>query len=550
MHPPIDPFNDIDFDKHTLAGEACEVEKGPPSSLYDQQLEAEAIREGIRPVFLAKVRVLNKAIADLGMGRYQWELFVSAGFGWFGDNLWLQAIAIVMPSLTYQDGWPKYPDIRLATLALYAGLIVGAAFWGISSDIIGRRLAWNCTLVLSGIFGIAAGASPNFATFGFFIAMIGFSAGGNLPVDGALFLEFLPGNKQHLLTFLSAWWAVGQSVASLIAWVFLARWSCDPNLVGTPGYVCNDSNNSGWRYTYYTLGAMILLLSALRYFVLPLDESPKFLCSIGRDKDAVAVIHRIAKKNGRVSLLTVADLHDAAIPYFHLDATGQNQMITKFSPLQLLKNSLSDIDGSHIRALFANRRLAYSTSLILFIYGALGLAYPMFNAFLGTYLSSRQAELGNLSVDSVYSAYAYQSACGVVGSLLAALLVQWKRGGRKFAMALFTVLNGIVLFALTAARTSIQVNALTCLSSLFGNAFYGVLYGYAPEVFPTPSRGTGDALAASSSRICGIFAPVIAIYSAASKTPNGPVLTAASIFIVTGVAMLGLPVETQGKTAL
>lgn len=71
MHPPIDPFNDIDFDKHTLAGEACEVEKGPPSSLYDQQLEAEAIREGIRPVFLAKVRVLNKAIADLGMGRYQ-----------------------------------------------------------------------------------------------------------------------------------------------------------------------------------------------------------------------------------------------------------------------------------------------------------------------------------------------------------------------------------------------------------------------------------------------------------------------------------------------
>lgn len=76
---------------------------------------------------------------------------------------------------------------------------------------------------------------------------------------------------------------------------------------------------------------MILLLSALRYFVLPLDESPKFLCSIGRDKDAVAVIHRIAKKNGRVSLLTVADLHDAAIPYFHLDATGQNQMITKVS---------------------------------------------------------------------------------------------------------------------------------------------------------------------------------------------------------------------------
>ena len=37
--------------------------------------------------------------------------------------------------------------------------------------------------------------------------------------------------------------------------------------------------------------------------------------------------------------------------------------------------------------------------------------------------------------------------------------------------------------------------------------------GYAPEVFPTPSRGTGDALAAAASRITGIFAPVIAVRS-------------------------------------
>lgn len=49
------------------------------------------------------------------------------------------------------------------------------------------------------------------------IALIGFGAGGNLPVDGTMFLEFIPGNKQYLLTFLSIWWAIGQVVASLIA---------------------------------------------------------------------------------------------------------------------------------------------------------------------------------------------------------------------------------------------------------------------------------------------------------------------------------------------
>ena len=46
-----------------------------------------AIREGIKPAFYAKVNVLNKAIADIGMGRYQWELFVTAGFGWMADNI-------------------------------------------------------------------------------------------------------------------------------------------------------------------------------------------------------------------------------------------------------------------------------------------------------------------------------------------------------------------------------------------------------------------------------------------------------------------------------
>lgn len=49
------------------------------------------------------------------------------------------------------------------------------------------------------------------------IALVGFGAGGNLPVDGTMFLEFIPGNKQYLLTFLSIWWAIGQVIASLIA---------------------------------------------------------------------------------------------------------------------------------------------------------------------------------------------------------------------------------------------------------------------------------------------------------------------------------------------
>jgi MFS family permease len=118
------------------------------------------------------------------------------------------------------------------------GLILGAFLWGISADIVGRRFAWNATLVVSGVFGIIAGASVNFtmsvlsplplsampthadaflySRWCAMVTMIGFGVGGNLPVDGAMFLEVLPQQKQWLLTLLSVWWAVGQVIASSV----------------------------------------------------------------------------------------------------------------------------------------------------------------------------------------------------------------------------------------------------------------------------------------------------------------------------------------------
>lgn len=33
-----------------------------------------------------KAMVINRAIQDIGMGRYQWELFILCGFGWLADK--------------------------------------------------------------------------------------------------------------------------------------------------------------------------------------------------------------------------------------------------------------------------------------------------------------------------------------------------------------------------------------------------------------------------------------------------------------------------------
>ena len=50
------------------------------------------VEEGqVHPQYQAKAQVLNDAIQEIGMGKYQWHLFVVAGFGWFSDNVRLSA---------------------------------------------------------------------------------------------------------------------------------------------------------------------------------------------------------------------------------------------------------------------------------------------------------------------------------------------------------------------------------------------------------------------------------------------------------------------------
>ena len=114
-------------------------------------------------------------------------------------------------------------------------------------------------------------------------------------VDGALFLEFLPNADGRILTLLSAWWPVGQLVASLIAWGFM----------GTSYPV-----NIGWRYFVYTMGALTFSMFLCRFLIFELFESPKFLLSRGRQAEAVAVVHGMAFKNKTTTWLTEEILNE------------------------------------------------------------------------------------------------------------------------------------------------------------------------------------------------------------------------------------------------
>ena len=127
----------------------------------------------------------------------------------------MQAITIISPPVQKEFAVNK---IAFLTVAKYAGLVVGASVWPISADFIGRKLAFNATLLFTAIGGLVGAGSPNFVAISFFCAVVGLGSGGNQPVDSAIFLEFTPATHQYLLTMQSGFWSLGQAIAALIAW--------------------------------------------------------------------------------------------------------------------------------------------------------------------------------------------------------------------------------------------------------------------------------------------------------------------------------------------
>ncbi|QRV89722.1 major facilitator superfamily transporter [Ceratobasidium sp. AG-Ba] len=63
----------------------------------DGHITEDVLPEGsIDPVYQAKAELLNDAIQSIGMGKYQWHLFVVTGFGWLADIMWIVIAGIIL----------------------------------------------------------------------------------------------------------------------------------------------------------------------------------------------------------------------------------------------------------------------------------------------------------------------------------------------------------------------------------------------------------------------------------------------------------------------
>lgn len=475
-----------------------------------------------------KMFLLNNALDDIGFTWFHVKLFCIAGFGYSADSQLEYIQSSVKSAVDRQFGY-SFPA---ATEVFYFGLVFGSIFWGFGGDIIGRKFAFNASLLLSAIFGILTGAMDSYITYCIFMFLSAFCAGGNIALDVAVFLEYCPSPYSWLTTFMATWWGIGQTIAVLVAWAFVPRFLC------ASSDDCPSHENRGWRYCWYVNSSIVLAAALMRLLVFKLDETPKYLVVNGRDAEAVEALQNIARKYNRPCNLTAEQLQSCG------DIEGadilQSEGYTLKSTIEIIRRNCT--------ILFADKRVAYSTTLILVSWFLIGISYNTFFNFLYIYIGLHGGDTGSTTY-IVYRNTTISTFVGTFGPILAAALARVPKIGRRGAMFVGGVSGMAILFGYTTVRTQQGDVGFASATYFFINIYYAVLYAYTPEVFPAAARTTGGALALVCSRVAGALAPVIYYFGQKSGS-SVPIWVSGAVIGVIGILALFFPFEPSQKRSV
>lgn len=153
-------------------------------------------------------------------------------------------------------------------------------------------------------------------------------------------------SRRFLLACLSIFQPAGVIICSALAFAFIPSYSCSPNFAeptalqscrtSAPGETCcSRSDNMGWRYLLFTLGALTLFVFFMRTLIFTCQETPKFLIYRGQDAKAIQTMAYVAKTNNTQCGLTL-DVFD-----FLQSQHDYEQVRSELSPLYTDKRKVS-----------------------------------------------------------------------------------------------------------------------------------------------------------------------------------------------------------------
>lgn len=519
---------------------------------------------------------LDITLDRIGMGYYQWSLLGLCGFGWLADNMWMEGVAVALPRV--QDHFQlSGRTTGYMSSFFFCGMMFGAIGWGNCSDVLGRRIAFNGTLIFSALFGILVSMAPNFPLLCGTLFLLGSAVGGSIPTDGTLFVENLPRRKRYLLTLLSVFFSFGAVVAAIVAVLVIPGNSCPEKPSGSSDKPPCDvsSQNYGWRYMFVVLTLLTGAMFVCRVVFFHLYESPRYLVHAGRLEDAAIVLQEISKVNGKEIDVNVEDVHDLLINAPEESALGpESYAATGTSPPRTPRTSSRSPSRSRSRSpasdakdrkiastrFLPRLRRAFSnwydltalslapqsrrtTILMWGIWMGTSAGYTLFNLFFPKLVELRlgkHAEGGSLT-HALWNVVVYTLG-GTPGSMIGAMMQETRLGKRK-SLALSCAATGLLclLFTIVPSDTAVLLTSMGI--SLTTTIMYAIVYGMTPHMWVTEIRGTSCGNASALNRAASIIAPPIGGLLL-DMNVSFPTYASAIAFFLSAVFAYALPFES------
>jgi MFS transporter, putative metabolite:H+ symporter len=430
----------------------------------------------------AKISPLHKRVVAL----------IAAGY--FCDVIDFSIFGALVPFIL-KSGIGGAADVALIGSATIFGIALGTAGQGELSDRFGRRFIYQFNLLLFGIFTILGALSPNVTLLVICRVIAGLGLGAEQPLAFTYAGEYAPkrirGRILSIVHFIggACVWPIGTAL-----------------VIGFSAYFATGDAASAayvWRGVWLLIGVLALIVWIFR-FTLP--ESPRYLATHGRGKEALDVLGRLGCPQPTQPLSTDAASNTRSDPF--------SVVFTKF-PLRVIAGMIC------FTAFF-------------------GIAIG-FTAWLPNIMNGKGFSITKSLQYTLAMNFAVPCA-----SLF--MMYALDKFGRKITSICAFLAAGVMAMIFANADTPVELMVIGFIMFFFVQVAGNSMQIFTSEVFPTNARASGFGWSAGVGRLATAF-----IMPAILWVQNGWGLTTvfgclATLLFIAAVSVTQLGPEARQKS--
>ncbi|EDW84687.1 uncharacterized protein Dwil_GK14248 [Drosophila willistoni] len=402
--------------------------------------------------------------------------------GWSYDQTWYDN------TIPTDHNWVCAKDLFVTNVFVVGRVteVVGSFIFGQMGDSYGRRLVFFISLVFCSVGRmVSIVCTSSYTWFLIMSGIVGLTVNSLFQSPQIIGMEISrEEDRSRIAFFQSVGWSVGTTFMPLMFW-WLRQWK---------------------SFMWVTSVPTALALIFSKYVI----ESPRWLISKRRFRDAIVQMKKIAKINGR------------------------NFDVTEKELAEIYRQEKQDVTYG-IASLFGGWRLARNTIIMGFSWCVVAVSY-----FTLVLFSSRMA--GNPFLNFLYQSIVEIPAY-VVGRYLGDTY------GRRFTNSVSFIISFIACLPIIAYATderyeSMMIYLATFIKFLNALTFFTVNL-QCLEIYPTCMRQTGIALGTILANAIGVLAPYL-VYLGTTVDIRAPYYILGTLFLLGGIGATFLP-ETLHK---